>query len=77
MELRRDGDGERIPIVGCPLLAVTPESLAWIRWHGLWQRGLFPVAGGVMDQPAKYLSAMEHLDLVTAKQERPDHSDRR
>lgn len=77
MELRHDETSERIPIVGCPLLAITPEALAWIRWHGLWQRGLLPGGGGVMDQPAKYLAAMEHLDLVTAKQERPEHADRR
>lgn len=41
--------------------------MEWVVWYGRWQRGLLPVEGGVLDQPAKYLDVMEHLDQLTAK----------
>ncbi len=77
MEFRDDGTGERIPIVGCPLGYVTTQIVGWLGWHALWQRGVLPCAGGLLDQPAKYVDVMELLDMLIANKPPTDHADRR
>lgn len=43
----------------CPRKAVKPASWDWIRlWH-LFQQGHLPYAGGIMEQPARFMDAME------------------
>ena len=56
--------GEVVPIYGCPYANINLEIAEWFRWHGYWQKGLMPVAGGILDQSAKYLDVMEYLDLL-------------
>lgn len=41
---------------------ITPASRAWLRWHGHYRKQLLPHAGGVGEQPAAYLDAMEIIE---------------
>ncbi len=55
---------------------IPPMAWFWMRWYSYWQKGLVPVAGGLLDQPAKYLEVMEFIDLMRAKKEK-DRADKR
>lgn len=48
----------------CPLPAITPLSRELKRLHHHYEQGLLPFAGGVLDQPAGFMRAMEIIDSV-------------
>jgi len=50
-------DGEEVR--RCPLRAVDRAAMEAARAHGYVQIGLLPEPGGVLDQPAVFLRAME------------------
>jgi len=39
-----------------------PQTLAYLRFYNFFQEGFLPAAGGLLDQPAKFLAAMEVLN---------------
>lgn len=41
---------------------VTAQSRAWLGLHNHWAAGRLAVGGGVLDQPAVYVRAMEIID---------------
>lgn len=46
----------------CLLPMITPESYAWLRLHTHYKEGYLPRAGGILDQPNKFMEAMEVLN---------------
>jgi len=50
-------DGE--PIMRCPLKLIKPETYTYLRFYGHYKQGFLPNEGGLLDQPLKYLQAME------------------
>jgi len=46
----------------CARKLVTPQSDYFITLYHHYRRGHFALAGGVTDQPAPYLEAMQELD---------------
>ena len=47
---------------------ITDFSYQMIRLYGHYQNGYLPREGGILDQPAKYLTAMEIIgSVVNAK----------
>lgn len=48
----------------CPRRSLPPEYARWIQLYGHYKAGHLLVAGGLMDQPAKYVTAM-HLIATT------------
>jgi len=70
----RDQDGGRWKIFGgdptapeivseiCPRRLLTHRTLEFMRLYGHYKRGVLPVAGGLLDQPAAYCDAMATLE---------------
>ena len=58
-------DGEELK--RCPLRIVTREAVEATKAHGYVQAGLLPEPGGVLDQPAVFLRAMEFVSGLMAK----------
>ena len=58
-------DGEEIR--RCPLRVVDRAAMAAVAAHGYLQAGLLPEPGGVLDQPAAFLRAMEQVSVLTAR----------
>lgn len=52
-------DGE--PIYRCPVALLTLETATLCRLYPHYTRGVLPVAGGLLDQTATFLDAMEVL----------------
>jgi hypothetical protein len=46
----------------CRLRAITPEIWGWIRDYTPYERGILLRAGGLEDQPARWLAAMDLID---------------
>jgi len=51
----------------CPRRELTPQTLVYFRFFNFFQEGFLPVEGGLLDQPAKFLEAMEVLSLEQSK----------
>jgi hypothetical protein len=49
---------------------VTPASHLWLRLHGHYRRQHLPLSGGMMEQPNKFIEAMELLSGQFNKIER-------
>lgn len=49
---------------------ITPESHLWLRLHRHYRGHILPRAGGILDQPNKYVEAMEALSSTFNKIER-------
>lgn len=67
-----DLDGDVIEIDGeeikeCPLKLVTGQSRLLIYLRNMREHGVLPEAGGLMDQPNIYTSAMLYLDYLQAE----------
>ena len=50
-------DGQEYKI--CPLKLIKTEYIALIPWYYRYQKGIFPNAGGLLDQTPGYIRAME------------------
>lgn len=59
-------DGESV--YRCPLRVVSREAMTIVGAHGYAQLGLLPEAGGVLDQPAGFLRAVEYVGALLAQQ---------
>ena len=51
----------------CPLKIITRQSMEYIRFYSFFRDGYLPNAGGIMDQPAKFLDAMSMIESVLAE----------
>jgi hypothetical protein len=56
--------GEKWKSRFCPRLQITQESRDLLRIHAHYREGNLLLAGGMLDQPAIYFSAMEHIDSL-------------
>ncbi len=74
--MTNDETGEVWPITGCPWAQVDRAVLEWFRVYAFWQKGMLLVAGGLLDQPAKYVEVMEYLDGLMARKDRRDADQR-
>jgi len=54
------GDG-RVDITACPLDIITADVWEVIRMAGFFEKGLPPVAGGVLDQAENFVAAAEFI----------------
>jgi len=52
-------------VTQCPLEVITPDIWRAIRLAGFWEKGIPPVAGGVLDQANVFIEAAE---LIFAEQ---------
>lgn len=50
-------DGEQY--FRCPLRVITRETAELLRYFKFYKEGYLPVSGGMLDQSAKFLSAIE------------------
>lgn len=51
----------------CPVQLITAASLEYIRAYSLFLKGYMPNAGGWIDQPKKFIGAMEIIENEVAK----------
>lgn len=54
----------------CLLPMLTPASYLWLRLHRHYKANYLPLAGGILQQPAKYIEAMEVLSSTFSQIER-------
>lgn len=54
----------------CPLRFVTAQSIRAMRFFRFFQMGWLPNGGGILDQPATFVEAMEYLSAEMTKQEK-------
>ena len=57
----------------CPRKLVTTTSWDWMRLHHFYKRGVLPFSGGLLEQPNRFLEAMEVLDHAEAESALRDH----
>lgn len=50
---------------------VTAQSWDWLGLHRHWTAGRLAVGGGMLDQPAVYVRAMEIIDEQEARRAKP------
>jgi len=43
---------------------ITQASMFYLRMHSHYKNGVLPYSGGLLDQPAVYLQAMELIDSI-------------
>lgn len=55
-------DGEDIRY--CPISRITEETALYIKYYGHYKNGYLPADGGMLDQTARFLRAMEIIDSV-------------
>lgn len=60
-----DGVLEDSPV--CPRRLITAQSIFFLDLYQHYQRGVLPVAGGLLDQPRLYYQAMTIIDHWTNK----------
>ena len=59
------------PIYDCPVKLVSKETAMLCRLYPHYTRGVLPVAGGLLEQSATYLAAMDVLSAeVSAMQDK-------
>ena len=51
----------------CLRQLVTPLSWQWLRLHKHFQTGVMPYGGGLMDQPARFIDAMDVINDQNAR----------
>lgn len=51
----------------CPVSLLTAASCEYIRAYGLFLKGYMPNAGGWIDQPKKFIEAMEIIEKEVAE----------
>ena len=61
----------------CPLPAITEFSKTMLRLHPYWLKGWPLVAGGFLDQPARYVALMETIDAQRELNAKRDEERRR
>ena len=59
-------DGEEIKY--CPLLRSTAETNLYIKYYAHYKNGWLPADGGLLDQTARFLSAMAIIEAVVGEQ---------
>ena len=59
---------------GTVLSRLSAQVIGWISSHPDWKRNRFPFAGGLYDQPARWVQAMRILDSVEAHIERTNRA---
>lgn len=57
----------------CPRKLVSDASWDWLRLHRFFKQGVLPYAGGLLDQPYRFLEAMEVIDGAEAESAIRDH----
>jgi len=50
----------------CPKGSVTRESGEWLRYYAHYMDGYLPVEGGLLNQTAKFITAMEIIKIAMA-----------
>lgn len=63
------------PIYRCPRKLLDPEAGEWLFLHRHWP-GALPLAGGLMDQPAIYVSTMRIIDHACDEMKREIDAER-
>jgi hypothetical protein len=58
-------DGEDFHV--CPKGLITRESHEWLSWHTHYKNHFLPVAGGLLDQTAIFLEAMNFIENTIAR----------
>lgn len=48
----------------CPLSRITEETALYLKYYGHYKNGYLPAEGGLLDQTARFLRAMEIIDSV-------------
>lgn len=54
----------------CPRKLITDESHQWLRLFASYRAGYLLEAGGILDQPAIYISTMNAIDGYVARANR-------
>ena len=57
-------EGEEL--YACPKGMVTHESAEWLRYYSHYSKNMLPVAGGIIDQTARFVAAMEIIEITKA-----------
>jgi hypothetical protein len=73
LDLEKQSDGVVRPKYEyeyCPVNYVTESELSLLQLFGFWKQNKMLVAGGIEDQPAKYVQAMSMLDMIFGEEER-------
>jgi len=60
----------RVETSTCPAKLVESAYLDLVSLYGFYRDGLLAQSGGVMDQPAFYLSAMQWIDAIVKGREK-------
>jgi hypothetical protein len=60
-------DRGRRPIYRCPRASVSRFAVDALRLLALYEQGAFPAAGGLMDQAAAYVEAMQCLTVEVSR----------
>ena len=51
----------------CPLKLITVQSMDYIRFYGYYKEGYLPNAGGILEQPAKFLDTVTEIENILAE----------
>ena len=51
----------------CLLRIATADSRLYMQWHSYYMSDQYPLRGGLLEQPCKYLDAMTVLNNVHAE----------
>ena len=46
----------------CPLPMITGETRSMLKLHAHYKNGILPISGGILDQPAAYVEAMNIIE---------------
>jgi len=57
---------ERKVLKRCPVKLITRQSTNYIRYYNFFEKGFLPNGGGLLDQPAKFLDAMNYMASLVA-----------
>ncbi len=68
--LEWDGGREREMLLRCPVAILPPEVWQVLEAYAPFERGLLPVAGGLLDQSATFCQAIRLLRAEVAEWER-------
>ena len=50
----------------CPKGLVTRDSAEWLRYYSHFSKGIMPVSGGLLENTAKFVEAMEIIEIAKA-----------
>ena len=54
----------------CPLKIITKQTGEYVRFYNFFRDGYLPNAGGIMDQPGKFLDAMSIIESAVGEMEK-------